>query len=180
MARDDAVDGYARGLLAIAQAEGVEDRVQDELFTFAKAVERHADLRQALTDAALPAENREAVISELLGARAHPVTTRLARFLVEAGQIRRLTAIAEELARIAAERSDRALAEVRAAVPLTDVQRDRLREALAEATGRSVELKVVVDPTVIGGLVARVGDEVFDGSVAHRLAEARRRLMGSV
>ena len=180
MASDDVVDGYARGLLAIAEAEGALDRVQDELYGFARAVERHGELRESLTDAALPEENRKAVIDELLGDRAHPVTTRLAGFLVESGQIRRIGAIAEELARIAAQRSDRTLAEVRAAVPLDDEQRDRLRRALAETTGGEVDLKVVVDPTVIGGLVARVGDEVFDGSVAHRLAEARQRLMGSV
>jgi F-type H+-transporting ATPase subunit delta len=62
---------------------------------------------------------------------------------------------------------------------LSKEHRERLREALEEATGRRIELKVVVDPTVIGGLVARVGDEVFDGSIASRLEEARRRLVGS-
>jgi F-type H+-transporting ATPase subunit delta len=177
--RDDLVRGYASAVLAVAESEGSLDRVQDELFAFAKAVERHADLRQALTDASLPSENRKAVIQDLLGDRAHPLTLALARFLVDAGQVRRLDAIAEELARMAAERSERTLAEVRSAVPLTDAQRSRVREALAEATGREVELKVVVDPSVIGGLVARVGDEVFDGSVASRLSDARRRLTGS-
>lgn len=180
MARDDLVRGYARGLLAIAEAEGVVDRVQDELYAFAKAVERHPELREALTDASLPAENRKAVIADLLGTRAHEVTLRLATFLIDAGQARRLTAIAEELARIAAQRSERTLAEARSAVPLTDRQRDRLQEALTRATGRPVELKVVVDPSVVGGLVARVGDEVFDGSVASRLSDARRQLTGSV
>lgn len=180
MARDDVVEGYARGLLVVAEAEGALDRVQDELYAFAKAVEGNGDLREALTDASVPAENREAVISELLGERAHPVTVRLARFLIEAEQARRLAPIAEELARLSAERSDRSLAEVRSAVPLTDEQRQRLRDALGEATGRPVELKVVVDPSVLGGLVARVGDEVFDGSVASRLSDARRHLTGSV
>ncbi|HET9673088.1 MAG TPA: F0F1 ATP synthase subunit delta, partial [Actinomycetota bacterium] len=86
----------------------------------------------------------------------------------------------EELARMAARRSERTLAEIRSAVPLSDAQRRRLGDALSAATGRHVELKVVVDPTVVGGLVARVGDEVFDGSVASRLSDARRHLTGSV
>lgn len=180
MARDDVVRGYADALLSIAQAEDVLDRAQDELYAFAKAVEQHGELRESLTDAALPAENRKAVIEELLGGRTHPVTVRLATFLVDAGQVRRLGAIAEELARAAAERSERTLAEVRSAVPLTDEQGDRLRAALADATGRQIELKVVVDPAVVGGVVARVGDEVFDGSVASRLNDARRHLTGSV
>lgn len=180
MAGEEAVRGYARALLSIADAEGVLDRVEDELYAFAKSVERHADLREALTDEALPSERKKAVIADLLGARAHPLTATLMGFLVDAGQSRRIGQIAEELAREAAHRSERTLAEVQVAVPLTDAQRTRLEEALTQATGHPVELKVAVDPSVIGGVVARVGDEVFDGSVASRLAEARQYLMGSV
>jgi F-type H+-transporting ATPase subunit delta len=180
MGRDDAVRGYAQALLSIAEAEDALGRVQDELYAFANAVEQHGELREALTDAGLPADNRTAVIDELLGGRAHPVTIRLADFLVESGQARHLGPIAEELAQMAARRSERILAEVRSAVPLSEAQRTRLERALADATGRQIELKVVVDPSVIGGLVARVGNEVFDGSVASRLSDARRHLMGSV
>jgi F-type H+-transporting ATPase subunit delta len=99
---------------------------------------------------------------------------------VDAGQARRIGGIAEELAREAAHRSERTLAEVRAAVPLSDRQRERLADALTRATGHPVELKVDVDPSVVGGVVARVGDEVFDGSLASRLTEAKQRLTGSV
>ncbi|HZB01073.1 MAG TPA: ATP synthase F1 subunit delta [Actinomycetota bacterium] len=177
MAGDEAVRGYAQALLSIAEAEGVLDRVEDELYAFAQSVERHADLREALTDEALPPERKKAVIDELLGARGHPLTATMIGFLVDAGQARRIGPIAGELAREAAHRSERTLAEARVAVPLTDPQRRRLEEALTKATGRPVELKVVVDPSVIGGVVARVGDEVFDGSVASRLADARQYLI---
>ena len=180
MAGDEAVRGYAGALLSIAEAEGVLDRVEDELYAFAKSVERHADLREALTDEALPSERKKAVIDELLGASAHPLTATLVGLLVDAGQARRIGPITEELAREAAERSEKRLAEVRVAVPLTDAQRSRLADALASAVGHPVELKVDVDPSVVGGVVARVGDEVFDGSVSSRLAEARQYLMGSV
>jgi F-type H+-transporting ATPase subunit delta len=180
VANDDAVPGYAQALLSVADAEGVLDRVQHELYAFAKSVERHADLREALTDAALPADRKRAMIDELLGARAHPLTATLVGFLVDAGQARQIGPISEELAREAAHRSDRTLAEVRSAVPLTEAQRSRLADALTKATGHPVELKVDVDPSVIGGVVARVGDEVFDGSVASRLTEARQYLIGSV
>ena len=67
MAKDDAVRGYAQALLSIAEAEGVLDRVEDELYAFAKSVERQRDLREALTDEALPSERKKAVIDELLG-----------------------------------------------------------------------------------------------------------------
>lgn len=180
MANEEAVRGYAHALLSVAEAEGAIDRVQDELYAFAKGVERNEDLREALTDAALPPERKRAVIDELLGARAHPTTATLMGFLVDAGQARRIAAIAEEVAREAARRSDRTLAEVRVAVPLTDAKRSLLADALERATGHPVELKVDVDPSVIGGVVARVGDEVFDGSLASRLTEAKQYLTGSV
>ena len=180
MANDDAVRGYAQALLSVAEAEGVLDRVQDELYAFAKAFGRHEDLREALTDAGLPSERKKSVIDELLGKRAHPLTATLVGFLVDAGQARRIGPIAEELAREAAHRSERTFAEIRAAVPLSDAQRTRLADALTRATGHPVELKVDVDPSVVGGVVARVGDEVFDGSVASRLTEAKQYLTGSV
>lgn len=180
MANEDAVRGYAQALLSVAEAEGALERVQDELYAFAKAVERNEDLREALTDAALPPERKKAVIDELLGARAHPTTATLVGFLVDAGQARRIGAIAQELAREAAHRSERTLAEVRVAVPLSDAKKSLLAEALERATGHPVELKVDVDPSVVGGVIARVGDEVFDGSLASRLTEARQYLTGSV
>jgi F-type H+-transporting ATPase subunit delta len=180
VAKDDAVRGYAIALLSIAEAEGVLDRVQDEFYAFARAIDHSEDLREALTDAALPSERKKAVIDELLGPRAHPLTATLVGFLVDAGQARRIGPIAEELAREAAHRSERTLAEVRTAVPLTDRQRERLTDALAKATGHPVELKVDVDPSVVGGAVVRVGDEVFDGSVASCLIEAKQYLTGSV
>jgi F-type H+-transporting ATPase subunit delta len=71
------------------------------------------------------------------------------------------------------------VAEVRTAIPVSGQQRKRLAEALSAATGKQVELKVIVDPeSVIGGVVARVGDQIFDGSVRRRLEQARERMSG--
>jgi F-type H+-transporting ATPase subunit delta len=97
-------------------------------------------------------------------------------FLIEAGRARDLGKIAEELSRIAASEREHVLAEVRSAVPLDEARRERIAAALSRATGRSVDVRMVVDPAVVGGVVARVGDEVFDGSIASRLEEARQRL----
>jgi len=173
---DDPVSGYARAMFDVATAEGVLDRVSDEAFAFARAVEQAPELRQALTDIGLPAERRRAVISDLLGERAHPLTTALVGFVIDAGRARDLGKIVDELARVTARERAHELAEVRTAVALTDEQRDRLAAALSTATGRQVEVRVVVDPTVVGGAVARVGDLVFDGSVSSRLQDAKHAL----
>jgi F-type H+-transporting ATPase subunit delta len=170
------IEGYARALFAVAEAEGVLEQVEDELYRFGKAVEANPDLRDVLTDPALPADRKRAVLEELLGDKANPHTVNLLAFLVEQGRGRDLSRIVTALAELAAERRRRAVAEVRTAFPLDGGQRQRLAAALSKATGKDVELKVLVDPNVIGGVVARVGDQVFDGSVRRKLELAREQL----
>ena len=176
MASDDLVRGYAQALFAVAEAEGALDTVETDLYAFAGALERSTDLLQALTDDALPAENKWAVVRDLLGERAHPVTVSLVEFVVGAGRAKELGAIVHQMATMAAERRRRVLAEVRTAVPLTQERRAKIAAALSAATGLEVEVKEIVDPSVIGGVVAHVGDEVFDGSLASRLVEAKQQL----
>jgi F-type H+-transporting ATPase subunit delta len=176
VATDQIAEGYAQALFAAVQAEGVLAKVEDELYGFARAMEQNPKLREALTDAALPADRRKAVVAELLSERANPLTATLIGFVIEAGHARDLGKIIDGLARTAAREREQELAEVRSAVALTDAQRERLAAALSEATGRKVSVKVVVDPTVVGGVIARVGDLVFDGSVAGRLEGAKHAL----
>jgi F-type H+-transporting ATPase subunit delta len=173
MALDDRIRGYANAILAFGEAEGDLDAIVDELFTFARAVDSSPKLREALTDPALPPENKAALLQDLLGERASHRTLSILRFVVELGRARDLGRIVDEVARLAAERRQQVVAEVRAAVPLDDAQRSALAGALSAATGRTVEVKAVLDVDVIGGIVARVGDEVFDGSVRTRLQEAK-------
>jgi F-type H+-transporting ATPase subunit delta len=172
-------DGYARGLAATAEAEGVLDRVEDELFRFARAVDANPQLRDRLTDPALEVGAKLDVLSGLLEGKAHPQTVAAAMFVVQSGRARMLTDIADALVRLAAERRAHSVAEVTSAVPLSDDQQHRLADAVARATGKQVDLKVVVDPKVVGGLVVRVGDTVIDGSVARRLSELRAALTGA-
>jgi len=174
--KDEIVRGYAQALFAVAEAEDDLGTVEDELFAFVKVVERDGRLREALTDPALPAENKRTLVKELLGDRASPHAVSILGFLIEQGRAKELGRIVESLAELAAERRKHVVAEVRSAVPLTQERRKRLAEALSKATGKNVEIKVVVDPSVIGGVLARVGDEVFDGTVRTRLGEARERL----
>ncbi len=179
MTKDDLIGGYAHAMFSVAQAEGVLPAVEDELYAFGEALAQNNALREALTDATLPTENKKDVVQELLGDRANPVTISLLGFVIDAGRAREIPKIVVELAETAARERQHALAEVRAAVDLTPAQRERLAQALERATGRQVDLKVVVDPSVVGGVIAQVGDEVFDGSVASRFADAKRAL-GSV
>ena len=176
MARKDAlVRGYAEALFAIAEAEDALGVVEDELFRFSKIVDSNGELREALTDIAIPVERKKDMLRDLLGERANPHTVNILGFIIDQGRAREMGAIIEGLAEFAAQKRKHALAEVRTAVPLTDAQKKKLEAALSKATGRTIELKSLVDPEVIGGVVAKVGDEVFDGSLASRLQEAKER-----
>jgi F-type H+-transporting ATPase subunit delta len=170
------VEAYANALLEVSRAEGHLADIQDELFRFARTFEGSDELRSSLTDPALPRERRIAVVEDLLGGKALQTSAALASFIVAAGRGHDLPAIVDRFVELAAAEQRRAVAEVRSAIELTPEQADKLREALNRATGKDVEVKVVVDPSVLGGIVARVGDVVIDGSVRHRLEQLREQI----
>jgi F-type H+-transporting ATPase subunit delta len=170
------IDGYATALFEIAHAEGSMGEIEDELFRFARTLEGNDELRAVLTDAAVPAGRRQGVVQDLLGDKASQVTTSLVSFVVGIGRARDLPAIIDRLVERAAAEKGRVVAEVRSAVPLTDDQQTRLAAALAKATGKQIELKVIIDPSVIGGLLAQVGDTVIDGTVRTRLDQLRAQI----
>ena len=169
-------EAYASALLAVARAEGNLAEVEDELFRFARTFEGSDELRMALTDPSLPAERRIAVVEELMGGKALRVSTALAAFVVSAGRAGELPAIVDSFVAKAAEERSHEIAEVRSAVSLDASQRERLAEALNRATGKRVEIKVIVDPSVLGGVVARIGDTVIDGTVRHRLEQLKEQI----
>jgi F-type H+-transporting ATPase subunit delta len=170
------VEGYATALFEVASAEGTLGDVEDELFRFARTLEGNDELRTTLTDASLPASRRQQIVEDLLGPRAQPLTTALVSFVVGAGRGGDLPAIIDRLVARAAGARKHEVAEVRSVVELTDDQRERLAAALSNATGKQVEVKVILDPSILGGLVAQVGDTVIDGSVRNRLNQLRERL----
>ena len=166
---DDLVRGYAEGLLKIVEAEGDLERVEDELFRFGKLLEENHDLKQALSDSSVERAQRIKIVDELLAGKVSPHTVGLITFVVTQDRARQLPQILEELSAMASERRQAVLAEVRSAVPLDEAQRAELASALSKATGKTVELKVLIDPTVLGGVYAKVGDTVIDGTVRRRL-----------
>jgi len=173
---DARIDGYARALFEVARAEGTIDEVEDELFRFARSYESSDTLRNALTDEMIPSGKRQAIVEDLLGGKATSTTTHLVSMVVGSGRGRDLPAIIDKLVERAANSKDLEVAEVRTAVALTDDQQDRLKAALANATGKAVNLKVIIDPSILGGIVATVGDAVIDGSVRTRVDQLKSRL----
>jgi F-type H+-transporting ATPase subunit delta len=172
----DRVDAYADALVRVASSEGQLSEVEDELFRFARILEGNDELRMALTDPQLPAERRQAVVEELLGAKALPVTRAIVSFVVALGRAAELPKIADRIVALAAEQREHEVAEVRTAVALDDAAQRRLAQALSQATGKQIEVKVIVDPTVLGGVIARIGDTVIDGTVRSRIDQLKGQL----
>lgn len=167
---------YAAAILQIGRAEGSLDAVVDELQQIAQAVAGNDQLQNALGDPKLPMGRRLGLIeSDVLGAASTGTRAALA-MLLAAGHGGDLTEVTTDLARLSAEDDDRELAEVTVAVPLSDEKRAALRSALEQATGKQLELQVTVDPDVVGGVRAVVGDTVFDGSLSRRLADVKTRI----
>ena len=175
-AAESKVDAYARAILAIARAEDRVAPVEDDLFRFARALEGSEPLRVALTDPQLPLERRVAVVDDLTSGKALALSSALLGMVIGAGQVNDLAAIVDRFVELAAASREREVAEVRSAIELDDAQVARLAEALGRATGKAVEVKVIIDPSVLGGLVARIGDTVIDGSVRHRLDQMKAQL----
>ena len=172
----DRIDAYAAALFEVARAEGSLETVEEELFRVARTIEGSDELRSTLTDRAVPVEMRQGIVEDLLGSRASSVTTALVSFVVGSGRSKDLPAIIDRLVERAAEERSQAVAEVRSAIPLDDDQKTRLAAALGKATGKNISVKVVVDPSILGGIVAQVADTVIDGSVRSRLNQLREAL----
>jgi F-type H+-transporting ATPase subunit delta len=141
-----------------AETSGELDRVSDELFRFERVLASSPELRATLTDRGLANDRKKALLDGLLEGKA----------ALEDGL--------EQFAELAADVRSRSLATVTTAVALDDAQQQRLAASLTAQLGREVQLQLEVDPTVVGGVLVRVGDEVIDGSTRSRLAEARRAL----
>ncbi|MFI2431020.1 F0F1 ATP synthase subunit delta [Streptomyces sp. NPDC018693] len=162
--------------LTAAQQAGTLDNVEDELFRFGRIVSSNTELRAALTDRKATVSAKGELLASLLGGRADAATGRLVTRLVTAPRGRSLEAGLDSLSKLAAERRDRIVAVVTSAVPLSDVQKQRLGAALAKLYGHTMHLNLDVDPAVVGGIRVQVGDEVINGSLADRIEDAARRM----
>jgi F-type H+-transporting ATPase subunit delta len=175
----DRISAYARAVFELAQAEGNLETVERELFTIARAFATSNELRDSLSNPQVPLDRKQGIIDDLLGGRASTLTVGLVSFVVGQGRAAEFSEMVDRFVALAAESRSKAVAEIRSAVPLEPAVVDRLAAELSRVTGKSLEVKTIVDPAVVGGIVARVGDTVIDGSVARRLAKLREVLKKS-
>jgi F-type H+-transporting ATPase subunit delta len=164
--------------IAIVRSAGAKaGRVTDELFELSGIVDGNPQLRSALSDPARSVDDKAALVDSLLDGKAVPATITLAKQSL-AGTYRTVTNALATYRQVAAETQSEVVATVRVARPMSDADQNRLAEILGHQYATTVHLNVEVDPDVLGGLRVEIGDDVIDGTIAGRLDDARRHLVG--
>jgi len=159
-----------------ANQESSLDRVEEELFLFSRLLVTHNDLRLALNDRADSLERKRALIDNIFASKVSPSTVRLLEAIVSGTRGRSIEAALAAFTHAVSARRDRLVAIVRSVIALTPAQSEKLSSALTKQVGQPVHINTEIDPSVLGGIEVRFADEIIDGTISNRLAEASRAL----
>ena len=170
---DEKIQGYAQAILTVASAESNGAQVEDEIYRFSQVLQSSEELKSTLSDASIPSARRQQIVEDLLDGQVTQTTVALVSMVVAAGMGSDIKAIADKVVGLGAESRDKAVAEVYSVVDLSSDQQQRLAAALKSATGKDVEMKIIIDESVMGGLLVQIEDEVIDGTVRTRLKQLR-------
>ena len=176
-AAEERVDGYATALLQELTGDSGLTQVEEDLFRFLQIIDGSEQLRASLSSRDVSADSRKRLVEDLLSNRAAPTTLRLASYATQVGRPRDYEDLLSFLVDRLSLESHKRMAEVRSAVEMDEDQQRDLATALQRVVGYEVELRVTVDPSILGGFVATIGDTVVDASARHRLELLRDRLV---
>ena len=160
--------------VASANGDGSLDRAEDELFAFSRLLIQENELRQALNTPQTPVANKVEIVKALFASKYAPATLSLLTHLVQNLAGRSIESALESFSSAFQARRNRTVAHVRSTVALSDAQRARLTEVLTKQAGQPVHINVEIDSSLVGGISVRFADELIDGSISTRLANARR------
>jgi F-type H+-transporting ATPase subunit delta len=173
---------YARALLDVALKEHADLAVIDEqLGSVAGLFESNEGLRQVLLNPAVPVTRKSAAVAQIVArVGVLPIVSKTIAMLAERDRLIILSDVASAFRQRLLDLRNVVRAEVTTAAPLSSERLRSIQDGLATATGRTVEITSRVDPSIIGGMIARVGSTVFDGSVTSHLQRIRQRLEASI
>jgi F-type H+-transporting ATPase subunit delta len=176
-AAEERLDGYATALLQVLPSDGGLTQIEEELFRFMQVLDGTEELRTVLSSRDVSADARKRLVEDLLSAKATPTTLRLTSYATQVGRPRDYQDLLAFLVDRLAKESHKRMAEVRSAIDLDEDRQQELANALRRVVGYDVQLRLSVDPSILGGFVATVGDTVVDASVRHQLELLRDRLV---
>ena len=168
---------YATALLALATEAGQVDKIGADLKDFAATWDSSKELRSVFENPSVSIDARRKVLRDIATTSNMDPTLRDTLLLVsDRGRMNQLSHIVEAFETLAEARSGRVRAEVVTATPMPDAYFEQLQQTLERVTGKQVTVAKRVDPSILGGVVARIGDHVFDGSLKNRLDELKHEL----
>jgi len=169
---------YAKALIASGRHAGITTALDDDVAAVRETVEQSRDLRLLFASPVVSREKKIAVVRALFRERVHDLVVRFLELLVEKNR----ESLFAEIASAYRELRDDELGIVEAVAttprPMTAETESGLRSVLERQTGKRIRLRVETDPSLIGGLVVRIGDIVHDGSVSNSLAQLREQFEG--
>ena len=170
---------YAEAIFEIARENNTIDRTLDDVQGIASMFSKRT-LAYLLNEPKVPAQRKEKAIRQGLASRVLPTSLNLALLVVQRQLVDAMPNIARELAQMVLDYKNQAVAEVTTAAPMDEQQLNRVRQALERNTGKTILMRTKVQPEILGGVIARVGDQVIDGSIRHRLAVLKQQLLTGV
>lgn len=166
---------YAKALYMIGVEENRLDALSREVKSLGDAVRVSRELATLLSNPVVAQQTRRAVMTEVMGRLTlSPTAKNFALLLTDRRRGDLIPAVSEALTALSDERAGKVQAEVTSATALTESQMQKVRAALERLTGKSVSMSHKVDPSLLGGMVTRIGDKVYDGSLRTRLDEIRQ------
>ena len=169
----------AQALVDLASERGQIDEVAEELEMVQSLFDRHLPLKDSLRSSKVPQEAKERIIASALGGRVSPVTVSFLGTLLRVSSVSKLHQVRRAYARLAADARKVVTADLVTAVDIDLKLQDKIRSRVEEISGRSVKLRHRVDPSILGGLVIHIEDEVLDGSVTRQLGTLRASMGGA-
>ena len=168
--------GYAASLYALARAEGAVDTLEDQMFALSKGIAASRDLRDYLSDAAVPAEQQKKALGEILQPDVSPIVRGYVDILIDTGKAALIVDVADAFVALVQDEKKQVLAEVTSAVPLTPELVEQLVAELGKTSGRKVNVKNSIDESIVGGLVVKMEGKIIDLSIRRKLDTLRDSL----
>jgi F-type H+-transporting ATPase subunit delta len=168
---------YARAFIQAADERDILDRARGDAEALLELLDSSDELKVFVKDPLIRADEKQKVVEEMFSGKLHGVTLNFLCVLCSKRRERGLEEILQGVLMLLDDRQGIATAEVRSAQPLTDPQREALLQRLSSVSGKQIRLNETVDASLKAGFVARLGDQVFDGTVSAQLDRLRRTLM---
>jgi F-type H+-transporting ATPase subunit delta len=176
MAHDPINTGYARALLELAQAEAVTARVEEEMFRLRELLKGNPALLEFLKDPNIKREGKRHALTELFQGRVHPLVLNTLLTVSDTDRTNRLQHIIEEFIALAAASRQKVSGEIITAIRLDDATVAKAADELSRVTGKSVQLLQRVDPSILGGAIIKVGEQIIDGSLRRKLEQIHEQI----